>query len=101
MSTKVDNLEKVYDIPGVGSCHNPAHLVYPAADIESYARTGPLQKYAPGHKRQNQTILTGADGIAIMRISGDGVWVNPDIPTNDAAAEVIKILDQHFKRSLI
>ena len=33
----------------------------------------------------------------VMTISKDGVWVNPNVPVDEASAAVIEALDQHIK----
>jgi predicted ATPase len=43
----------------------------------------------------NHTI--GNDQTEVMRISRDGVWVNPNMPVDDAAKAVLAALDSHIK----
>lgn len=38
--------------------------------------------------------------IEVMRLSRDGVWVNPDIPTDEAAKKVLEVLDNNLKLML-
>jgi hypothetical protein len=33
----------------------------------------------------------------VLRISKDGIWANPDIPTDEAAKSVLESLDRHIK----
>lgn len=35
--------------------------------------------------------------VEVLRISKDGVWVNPDVPTNEIAKEVLKAIDHNIK----
>lgn len=44
------------------------------------------------------TITFSDDTTEMMRISKDGVWVNPDVPVNDAAKVVIEALDQYMQQ---
>jgi hypothetical protein len=39
----------------------------------------------------------GNDQTAVMRITRDGVWVNPDVSVDDAAKAVLAALDSHIK----
>ena len=40
---------------------------------------------------------TGTNGTEILRLSKDGVWVNPDIPADDVAKIVLNALDYNIK----
>ena len=39
----------------------------------------------------------GNDQTEVMRISRDGVWVNPDMPVDETAKAVLAALDSHIK----
>lgn len=61
---------------------------------ESYSVTG--HTFTP-----NSFVFGGMDNIEIMRLSRDGVWVNPDIPVDDAAKAVIAALDGYIKSFIL
>ena len=35
--------------------------------------------------------------IELMRLSRDGIWVNPDVPVDELAQKVLEILDKNIK----
>ena len=37
------------------------------------------------------------DNIEILRLSKDGIWANPDVPTDDAAKLVLAAIDDHIQ----
>lgn len=43
------------------------------------------------------SIYCGKQNKEVMRITADGVWVDPDMTTNEAAKAVIAALDEHIK----
>lgn len=47
------------------------------------------------------TIQFYSDGhTEVLRISANGIWANPDIPTDEAAKLVLAALDWHIKTML-
>jgi hypothetical protein len=53
------------------------------------------QPLLPDTVHFNHTI--GNDQTEVMRISRDGVWVNPNMPVDDAAKAVLAALGSHIK----
>jgi hypothetical protein len=41
--------------------------------------------------------ITGTNATEVLRLSKDGIWVNPDIPADDAAELVLTMLDNNIK----
>ena len=39
----------------------------------------------------------GAQPVEIMRLSQTGIWTNPNVPVDDAAAKVLEALDTYIK----
>ncbi len=62
----------------------------------------------PGYKLQdlqptNSILFFGKvndQQTEVLRISKDGIWANPDIPTDEAAKKVLEALDSHIKHLL-
>lgn len=47
------------------------------------------------------TTIINPDSIEILRISKDGIWVNPDVPVDDAAKAVLEALEYQIKAQVI
>jgi hypothetical protein len=52
-----------------------------------------IQDYRPN----NFIISSGLDSKEVMRITADGIHVNPDISIDEASQHVINALEQHIK----
>ena len=42
-------------------------------------------------------VLIQADNREVMRITKDGIWVNPEMSVNDAAKKVLEALETNIK----
>jgi len=40
--------------------------------------------------------VSNGPSVEVLRISKDGIWANPDIPTDEAAKKVLETLDRHI-----
>ena len=40
---------------------------------------------------------SGSAGIEVLRLSKDGIWANPEIPTDEAAKLVLEAIDYNIK----
>jgi hypothetical protein len=49
-----------------------------------------------GHEKTASPLIPHAS-VELMRMSRDGIWVNPDIPVDEAAKQVLEILDNALK----
>jgi hypothetical protein len=62
--------------------------------------TGQLHGYKLHDSRPNSIIFHCAvndEQTAVLRISKDGIWANPDVPVDDAAKAVLAALDGYVK----
>ena len=62
--------------------------------------TEQLQQYKLHDSRPNSIIFHCAvndEQTAVLRISKDGIWANPDVPCDDAAKAVLAAVDGHIK----
>jgi hypothetical protein len=62
--------------------------------------TEQLQGYKLHDSRPNSIIFHCAvndEQTAVLRISKDGIWANPDVPVDDAAKAVLAALDGYVK----
>jgi len=65
--------------------------------------TAPVSEYTIRDSRPANTIrfYNGApDNTEVMRISQDGIWANPDVPTDEAAKKVLEALSGYLKPML-
>jgi hypothetical protein len=63
----------------------------------------PVQEYTIRDSRPENTIrfYNGApDNTEVLRISKDGIWANPDVPTDEAAKKVLEALEGYLKPML-
>jgi len=44
--------------------------------------------------------VSNGPSVEVLRISKDGIWANPDIPTDEAAKKVLEVLDNNLKLML-
>jgi len=62
----------------------------PTAQLQGYklhdSRPNSIRFYSPGDTTTE-----------VLRISKDGVWANPDVPTDEAAKKVLEALDSNIK----
>lgn len=59
-----------------------------------------MQQYKLHDSRPNSIIFHCAvndEQTAVLRISKDGIWANPDVPTDDAAKAVLAAVDGYVK----
>ena len=40
----------------------------------------------------------GVEGVEVLRLSKEGIWANPDVPVDEAAGYVLKVLDAYIKK---
>ncbi len=62
--------------------------------------TEQLQQYKLHDSRPNSVMFFGTingEQTEVMRISKDGIWANPDVPTDDAAKALLEALDVHIR----
>ena len=62
--------------------------------------TSQLQQYKLHDSRPNSIIFHCAvndEQTAVLRISKDGIWANPDVPCDDAAKAVLAAVDGYVK----
>ena len=62
--------------------------------------TEQLQRYKLHDSRPNSILFFGKvndQQTEVLRISKDGIWANPDIPTDEAAKKVLEALDSNIK----
>lgn len=46
------------------------------------------------------TNVSDGPSVEVLRISKDGIWVNPDVPAEEAAKKVLEALDHNIKHML-
>lgn len=70
--------------------------------IDPTTAYAPVQEYAIRDSRPNTIrFYNGApDNTEVLRISKDGIWANPDVPTDDAAKKVLEALGGHLTQML-
>jgi hypothetical protein len=59
-----------------------------------------MQQYKFHDSRPNSIIFHGAvndEQTAVLRISKDGIWANPDVPCDEAAKAVLAAVDGYVK----
>ena len=49
-----------------------------------------------GYEKATNSLMLRSS-VDLMRMSRDGIWVNPDIPVDEAAKQVLEILDNALK----
>jgi hypothetical protein len=49
-----------------------------------------------GYEKTTNSLMLRSS-VELMRMSRDGIWVNPDIPVDEAAKQVLEILDNALK----
>ena len=62
--------------------------------------TEQMQQYKLHDSRPNSVMFFGTingEQTEVMRISKDGIWANPDVPTDDAAKALLEALDVHIR----
>jgi hypothetical protein len=62
--------------------------------------TEQMQGYKLHDPRPNSVMFFGTingEQTEVMRISKDGIWANPDVPTDDAAKALLEALDVHIR----
>jgi hypothetical protein len=62
--------------------------------------TEQMQQYKLHDSRPNSIIFHCAvndEQTAVLRISKDGIWANPDVPCDDAAKKVLEAVDVYVK----
>ena len=68
-------------------------LAIPTEQLQGYklhdSRPNSIRFYSPGDT-----------STEVLRISKDGIWANPDIPTDEAAKKVLEALDSNIKHLL-
>lgn len=45
----------------------------------------------------NSITLTGSESVEVMRLTRDGIWVNPDVAIDDTAKAVLAAIDVQLK----
>jgi hypothetical protein len=56
-----------------------------------------LQDSRPTNSLQFFNNVNNGPSVEVLRISKDGIWVNPDVSTDEAAKSVLESLDRHIK----
>jgi hypothetical protein len=85
-----------------GKAMNQDHIATPEEDeafnmIEQQSNLG-KQILRDMEEKKDQIVFVGSKlPKAVMTLSEKGIWVDPDIPVDEAAKAVIEILDQHYK----
>jgi hypothetical protein len=56
-----------------------------------------LHDSRPTNSLQFFNNVNNGPSVEVLRISKDGIWVNPDVSTDEAAKSVLESLDRHIK----
>jgi hypothetical protein len=56
-----------------------------------------LQDSRPTNSLQFFSNMNNGPSVEVLRISKNGIWVNPDVSTGEAAKSVLEALDRHIK----
>jgi hypothetical protein len=68
--------------------------------LSVYRDTEPRYKLhdsRPTNSLQFFSNVNNGPSVEVLRISKDGIWVNPDVSTDEAAKSVLESLDRHIK----